>query len=370
MHKIPRELLKTNVNYHKSCILYDVALGVPIFESYQNFCVANGDDSMEYNDYEYWYYRFYSGDVDFEHERRIDSKVKTLTELPLEILGMITGYLEPEERVDLRLTSKKFKAIVDMEPVTFKQIAVELRPNALILCINEKCFEYNIGNGRFIRNGYADEGSENGAEEGLETVLNRFAQVLKHPKLRIDRLALILPADLFPEERELLLKSLPRSLDVKTALIQGSANETLTIVSHLKPGVLKELWITGCPQQLTPIFESEHWKQAELTKLSSCQIYSKSFPFFYNFERFEISVILMELVDVQLLINNIAKNPSFKHCSLKALIFNLAVFVNGLNMEDTLENPGIITYRYPVPNSTGYLEIRLFNNGISIDRRH
>ncbi|KAF1755149.1 hypothetical protein GCK72_021718 [Caenorhabditis remanei] len=362
MHKIPLEFLKTNTNYLKSCILYDVALNVPIFNAYRNFCEGNGDDAMGYNDYEYWYYRFYSGDVDFEHERRIDSREKTLTELPVEILGMMTGYLEPEERVDLRLTSKKFKAIVDMEPVTFKQIAVELRPNALILCINENSFEYKNDNGRFIRNGYADE--------GLETALDRFAQVLKHPKLRIDRLALILPADLFPEERELLLKSLPHSLHVNTARVLGSVEETLTIVSHLKPGVLKELWITGCPQQLTPIFESEHWKQAELTKLSSGQIYSKSFPFFYNFERFEISVILMELVDVQLLINNIAKNPSFKHCSLKAFIFNLAVFVNGLNMEDTLENPGIITYRYPVPNSTGYLEIRLFNNGISIDRRH
>ncbi|EFO89337.1 hypothetical protein CRE_15685 [Caenorhabditis remanei] len=175
MHKIPPpDLLKNNVNYLKSCILYEVLSEKPILECYRHFCERNGDDAMGYDDFEYYYYRFYSGDVDFEHERKIDSEEKTLTGLPQEILKMITGSFEPEDRVHLRL-SKKFKAIVDMEPVTFKKIVVEWTPDAFKVQINEKCLEYKIDNGRFIQNCYPDE--------GLETAFDRFAQVLKHPKL-------------------------------------------------------------------------------------------------------------------------------------------------------------------------------------------
>ena len=113
MHKINIDALKNNVIYLKSCILHEVLREKPIFACYRHFCEKNGEDAMSYSDFEYYYYRFYSGDVDFEHERRwvvevhsleiskyfrIGGKEKTLTELPVEILGMVTGYLEPEER--------------------------------------------------------------------------------------------------------------------------------------------------------------------------------------------------------------------------------------------------------------------------------
>ncbi|EFO89299.1 hypothetical protein CRE_15687 [Caenorhabditis remanei] len=360
MHKIPLELLKTNINYHKSCILYDVALDVPIFDAFKNFCEANGDDAMRYNDFEYWYYRFYGGDVDFEHERRIDSREKTLTELPVEILGMMTGYLEPEERVPLRLTSKKFKAIVDMESVTFEHIVVDWTPFVFILHINKKCFVYKSENGRFIRNGYDDE--------GLETAFDRFAHVLKHPKLRVDRLDLILPGDVFPEERELLLKSLPHSLHVNTARVLGSVEETLTIVSHLKPGVLKELLVTGCPQQLAPIFESEHWKQADETNVVSFQTTSRSFPLFYNLRYFNIVVMSMEMNDLNLLIANVAKNPSFQFCIVKAIIVASLEVVEHFPMEGRMENDGSLALRYQIPDSSHHLHIHEKDNVFTIRR--
>ncbi|KAF1755144.1 hypothetical protein GCK72_021713 [Caenorhabditis remanei] len=273
MHKIPTDLLKNCANYLKSCILYEVLSKKPIFDCYRHFCERNGEDAMGYGDFEYYYYRFYSGVVDFEHERRIDSKEKTLSGLPLEILGMVTGYLEPEER---------------------QAFDNKWTPDVFRLYINEMGFEYKSDNGRFIRNGNPDE--------GLETAFNRFAQVLKHPKLRIDRLDLILPDDLFPEEREQLLKCFSHSLHVKTAEIQGSVEETLTIVSHLKPGVLKKVLVTGCPKKLAPVFELEHWKKAEHTELFSCKTTSRSFPRFYSVRSFSLFVKSMELNHLHLLI--------------------------------------------------------------------
>ncbi|KAF1755145.1 hypothetical protein GCK72_021714 [Caenorhabditis remanei] len=361
MHKIPTDLLKNNLNYLKSCILYEVLSKKPIFDSYRHFCETNGDDAIGYNDFEYWYYRFYSGDIDFEHERRIDSKEKALTGLPLEILGMVTGYLEPEERTHLRLMSKKFKAIVDMEHVTFRLIDVEWTPNVFRLYINENYFEYIIHNGRFVRKDYSDE--------GLESALDRFAQVMKHPKLHVDRLILKFSDDVLPEEKEQLLKCLPHSLHVEQAHVYGSVEDTLTIVSHLKPGVLKGILVTGCPQELAPIFESEHWKQAELTKLFSCQTTSRIFPMFYSFRYFDILVTSMEMNDLHLLISNVAKNPSFQCCIIKAVTVTSHEIEEPIPIEERIENDGSLRLRYQIPDSKHYLEIHMRNDGFYTIRR-
>ncbi|KAF1755146.1 hypothetical protein GCK72_021715 [Caenorhabditis remanei] len=361
MHKIPLESLKTNTNYLKSCILYEVLSDKPIFDCYRHFCRRNGEDAMGYGDFEYYFYRFYSGHVDFEQERRIDFKEKTLVELPLEILGMVTGYLEPDERVHLRLTSKKFKTIVDIEPVTFGLIDVKWTPNVFVLYINENCFKYKIANDRFIRDGNADE--------DFQSAFDRFAQVLKHPKLHVDRLDLTFPDDLFTEEREQLLKCLPHLLHVNTAVIQGSVNETLTIMSHLKPDVLKRIEVTGCPQELAPVFELEHWKQAELTHVNSTHMTSKSFPLFYNLSCFHILVTSMEFNDLHLLIANVAKNPSFQFCSVKAVTITSHESEDLLPMEGRMENDGSFVFCYQILDSSHYLEIYLRNGGISTIRR-
>ncbi|EFO89328.1 hypothetical protein CRE_15686 [Caenorhabditis remanei] len=361
MHKIPLELLKANTNYLKSCIIHEVLREEPIFDCYCHFCEKNGEDAMSYSDFEYYYYRFYSGDVDFEHERRIDAEEKTLTELPVEILRMVTAYLEPEERVDLSLTSKKFKAIVDTEPVTFKQIVVVWTPDVFRLLINENSFEYKIDNDRFSRIYW---------DENLETALDRFAQVMKHPKLRVDRINLVLPGDLFREERELLLKCLPHSLHVKTAVIEGNVDETLTIVSHLKPCVLKNIALGGCPQKLAPVFESAHWKQAEQTYVLSTQMTSKSFPLFYGFRYFHINVMSMEFNDLHLLIANIVKNPSFQCCTVKAATITAHELEEPLPMERRIENDGNVIFYYRIPNSKHYLEIYKENDGVFTIRRN
>ncbi|EFP04582.1 hypothetical protein CRE_31257 [Caenorhabditis remanei] len=361
MHKVPLESLKTNTNYLKSCILYEVLSGKPIFDCYRLFCERNGDDAMGYVDFEYWFYRFYNGDVDFTHERRTEANQKVLSGLPAELLVKITGYVNPEDRGNLRLTSKIFKAIVDMIGVTFKQIIVEWTENFFRLQINENCFDYLIYFGHFIRNG--------NPADGQEAAFGRFAQVLNHRKLLINRLALKLPFDAFPEKREQLLKCLPHSLGVKSAIIQASADETLTVVYHMKPGVLNGILVTGCPQELAPIFESEHWKQAEETNVVSAQNTSEYFPMFYNFPCFHIRVNSMVLNDLHHLIANVARNPSFQFCMVKAGNVS-SWFVEPFPLEERRENDGSVTHRYQIPDSSHYLEIHSGNDSVYTIRRH
>ncbi|EFO89303.1 hypothetical protein CRE_15688 [Caenorhabditis remanei] len=361
MHKISTDLLKNNANYLKSCILYEVLSEKPIFDCFRHFCKRNGEDAMSYNDFEYYYYRFYSGDVDFEHERRIDSTEKTLSELPLEMLGMITGYLEPVERAHLRSMSRKFRAADETEVLYHNQVRVKYTPSSLVLHVDEKKFSYDIDeeNGEFVGKSPIDP-------------FNCFAQTLRHPKLQMEALILHLSSQVPLEKREKLLECLPPSLHVKIVLIDASPNETFKIVSSLKQGALERIAVMGCPVKLADVFETEQFKQAKYTNVGCEKVRTKDIPNFYNLRNFHIQVTSLTLNQFKNLWDNLAKNPAFQLCRVKATVFRRSELAAGLGLHghENLNEKGNIIYRHPIPDSLGFLEIEIKNDGLLIRRNN
>ncbi|PIC11494.1 hypothetical protein B9Z55_029055 [Caenorhabditis nigoni] len=90
--------IDTNDHYIKACILYDVIKKRPIFDSYRNFCKLIGQDVMEYLDYEFWYYRFYHKQLDFDYDRSADPVPKTIMDMPASLMFKITGNLDSVDR--------------------------------------------------------------------------------------------------------------------------------------------------------------------------------------------------------------------------------------------------------------------------------
>ncbi|PIC14845.1 hypothetical protein B9Z55_027015 [Caenorhabditis nigoni] len=90
--------IKENHLYLKTCILYEVLQKKPIFDSYRNFCSTVGQDAMEYPDFEYWYYRFYHGQMDFDYDRSADPEPKTLVDIPVVSMKKIAESLDAVER--------------------------------------------------------------------------------------------------------------------------------------------------------------------------------------------------------------------------------------------------------------------------------
>ncbi|EFO89297.1 hypothetical protein CRE_15690 [Caenorhabditis remanei] len=130
MNEIP-DLLKKNDTYLKTCILYEVLHKKPVFESYQNFCEKIGDDTMSYIDFEYWYYRFYNGELDFNCNRTHTQK--TFLQLPPEMCDLIFKELSCRERMTMRCVSKVMKAIADGQVEMHESIYMQIRDN--VLCV-------------------------------------------------------------------------------------------------------------------------------------------------------------------------------------------------------------------------------------------
>ncbi|PIC14704.1 hypothetical protein B9Z55_026924 [Caenorhabditis nigoni] len=117
-------IIKNNDQSLKTCILYEVLEKKPIFDSYRNFCNLVGQDAMEYPEFEFWYYRFYHGQVDFDYDRSADPVPKTLMDIPISSLYKITEHLDTVERTYLRSMNKAIKDIADSHAPSFDKMEI------------------------------------------------------------------------------------------------------------------------------------------------------------------------------------------------------------------------------------------------------
>ncbi|UMM37311.1 hypothetical protein L5515_009102 [Caenorhabditis briggsae] len=127
--------LKNNHHYLKSCILYEVALKKPIFDSYRTFCDAVGHDAMEYRDFEFWYHRFGLGKLDFDYDRSMNPVPKTLMDMPVNLMRKITEILDPFEKRSLRSTNR------DSLPSVFEIINITTSEEKMEWESNDELFE-------------------------------------------------------------------------------------------------------------------------------------------------------------------------------------------------------------------------------------
>ncbi|EFP01573.1 hypothetical protein CRE_25945 [Caenorhabditis remanei] len=68
------EILKTNPSALHACIYYEFLREKNIDEAFKNFCETVGDNVIDYRDFEYWFCRFYHGELDFDPDRTIQSQ--------------------------------------------------------------------------------------------------------------------------------------------------------------------------------------------------------------------------------------------------------------------------------------------------------
>ncbi|PIC14696.1 hypothetical protein B9Z55_026919 [Caenorhabditis nigoni] len=79
-------------------VSYDSYGSIPIYDSYRKLCKLVGFDAINYPNFEYWYYRFYHGELNFDYDRRMDPVPKTIMDMPVRLMFNITENLDPVER--------------------------------------------------------------------------------------------------------------------------------------------------------------------------------------------------------------------------------------------------------------------------------
>ncbi|EFO88950.1 hypothetical protein CRE_06635 [Caenorhabditis remanei] len=124
-------ILQNSPHIFRSLILYEALDQTPVFFAYQNFARKVGQDSMSYQDFEFWYMRFLRREYDMDYDRSQDPKTRSLMQMPLEIMEQITDELDIRQRqvslvtiMVFRKVCRNLRTIIDMKPSTFQKIRV------------------------------------------------------------------------------------------------------------------------------------------------------------------------------------------------------------------------------------------------------
>ncbi|PIC14668.1 hypothetical protein B9Z55_026898 [Caenorhabditis nigoni] len=304
----------TNDHHLKNCILNEVLKKIPIFDSYRNFCEAVGQDAMDYPDFEFWYYRFYHGQMNFDYDRNMDPVPKTIMDMPIRLMQKITEHLDPVERTYLRSMNESLKEVADSYPIIFENILIRASDDYMRLELNDKMFRCSKEtNGCILITPFKEvKSQENFMEKRLKTLTSLF----KLPNIQVNHFSLTLF-----NGSPTITEVLPGSFHAKSAeLYAFDMDHIFPILSAMSPGVLESIHLKSIPMddsdQMLRFFETEQFKQAKHVDL---KWYYKvdDLMRFSHLKSFKCEVDFFEAVDFQRIRDIIPTFKQFESCELK-----------------------------------------------------
>ncbi|CAL2043620.1 unnamed protein product [Caenorhabditis brenneri] len=342
------DFVKSDRKQILTCIQYEVLGKLPIFESYRNFCDRLGDDVMDYIEFEFWYWRIYSGKTDFDYDRSQEPKKKTFSELPPEIFSKVVDELSPIDRIHTRQASRDLQLIVDSKKSDFTMMEFDISKKSFFC----ECgyfpsdrpvytFDFRKQEKGYIVNSQGIT-YKIGDKDFFDGVQNAWVAVFSNLKTELKRLKVIANSMSY-EEFSILLRDISKQLktqiSVETLILladlqENSGSELLRhLMLLLKPGALQHIELEAAFGRVNyaAIAETEQWKQAKTMKTEQ-HILAKAeeLPLFAHFDEFVQAfdeVTTTQLVDFVKILRN---SENFIRCD----IWNGFNAVNQFSVDD------------------------------------
>lgn len=335
----------------------------PVLTVYDNFCEVIGNDVMKYPEFEFWFYRFESGEYGLSYER--DNELFELKNMPVDIMKNIVKYLNIFDRLSLARTSQSLKTFVEDEKSFNRFLYLTICDQTAIISLENRFFSIqNEGDDCRRMSGLVYEGNGK-LIEGVtywKQALTDFMNVINFPKLHVVHLCF----ELFLWQRsdetfDYAIESLEmpiQQLHVKQlTLCASSMKLLLKIVPVLTPGYLTTITIEHVSDEavMAKVVEMEQWKQAKNFTMRH-HLFGCPLHHLYHFKAFSVRVTILTVEDVRQMKEILFKSPDFEHCSISvdSLDMNAIRHELGNAMQ---ERPN--TYYYSSSNSTEYFEIGL-----------
>ncbi|PIC14860.1 hypothetical protein B9Z55_027025 [Caenorhabditis nigoni] len=368
--ELSSNFIKKNQHFLKSCILYEVLQKKPIFDSYRNFCETVGTNVMEYPDFEFWYYRFYQRELDFDYDRSVDPEPKTLVDMPVVLMKTITQNLDSVERARVRYMNHAIKAVADSFPPVVEKIDIVVTAWSMYGTLNNKRFE-------FFRKGSGYERNSSEAEESdkcyMEKGTEHLALMLKTPKIQANHVSLQIL-----EETLNLNDFLPIPFNTKSIFVNGrTTNQVVQSLSAMNPGHLESIRLDGGFFRETEywrmVFETDQIKQAKSVELPPMGMKAEDLLIFSHLKSFKCHLRSENTFeDVPRIRDILSTFKELESCEFGYYGVldgsSIRVFAMALGEEIPIEplfedGRMIITHRYQIPETNERLEFKLKDDG-------
>ncbi|PIC14862.1 hypothetical protein B9Z55_027026 [Caenorhabditis nigoni] len=307
---------------------------------------------MEYPDFEFWFYRFYHGELDFDYDRSADPEPKTIMDMPVKLMRRIAEHVDPVGRSYLRSMNHAIKSVTDSLPPTFENIEIVVWDTSLSWTLNKQFFSCN------------------------NKCFEEFTSVLKKPNLQVNRLSLQIY-----EETTSRDDILPMPFNAKSVFIYGqTTNQVVELLSAMTPRYLESISLDGMysieREDYSMIFETDQFKKAKSIKFPlNMEFNVEDLVNFSNLKSFKCQLRSENTFeDVPRIRDILSTFEELESCELDYYVVSdgskTRVFAMALGAEIPIEPLApferlTITHRYQIPESNECLEFKLKDESLS-----
>ncbi|EFP00109.1 hypothetical protein CRE_32638 [Caenorhabditis remanei] len=320
------ELLKGNPQALRSIILYEYASGKSVFEGFKNLCDNIGDDVIEFNDFDFWYHQFATGNLDLNYDRSLAShetekKAKQLSDIPVDIVEKIIKKASWKDVMSLRQVSRDLRSTVDGINFVFKKVSIIVEKFKATMTID--------GHSQVYERQSTIDWDHDLTRNYHSNIKRMFTdlKVLSHlPKLLIDHLHITNNQPGIYEYFESIyiddgnedwlhferfFDNLKQFLPVKGVHIHLSIFLDNYILHSLKPEILEEIELSGDGNDNFDITPFEQYKQAKVYKSSGINYFYRENNL-NHLVQFDVQAMYHHPKDIINLKNEILESEKFQ----------------------------------------------------------
>ncbi|CAL2046962.1 unnamed protein product [Caenorhabditis brenneri] len=292
------DLLEIDERTYRSYIAYEALHKKPVEKAYKR--MKRVMPNIDYFDFQYWYFRFLSGNLDLSHDRNKDPKTPLFSDMPIEVVDIIVGKLDAASKLSVRKVSKSLRSIVDSQKTKCHSVSLSLYRSFSKLRIENSLVTYKSENDTFskykAKNEYDSSDSDEDSpkwklrkwankksiveEKHLKAALKDFSSFLMNPNWKFKKLTIDFGSEHCDDpwvavEEAMLIRALDPLLSkfqihVENLTVKStSLAPMVTFLPYFKSGVLKALGFSSDVMDrdiLEKIMKMDHWKNAEKFK--------------------------------------------------------------------------------------------------------
>nr|ACI49142.1 hypothetical protein Cbre_JD19.001 [Caenorhabditis brenneri] len=294
---------------------------LPVFNRYMHFCNMIGEDVMEYQEFDFWFYRFANGDFNLNFERDKNKKIYELMDMPIDIMRNIVEYLDIIDRMSLERTSQSLRLFSQDQKLFHGHLAFDVY----------ECVSISFEEEHQIH--YEDKGNDCLMEfrgrvkilrgvSFLKQALQDFKKVLENPRLYLHTLTISflswpMNIDSLEKQMEDALK-FTNLLHVKHLSLRTRSMKTLlNTLPFLKPGYLTRITIDNDLDEATigELVKMDQWRQAKYLCMGT-RLFDGPLRHLSHFHKFTVAREEMLIDDVRGMKEILFDSPDFDGCTM------------------------------------------------------
>ncbi|EFO90652.1 hypothetical protein CRE_07994 [Caenorhabditis remanei] len=253
----------------RQLIAYEALGNIPPFDGYKNLCKRIGDGLMEYIDYEFWYMRFARGEMDMEFDGSRDPTLRSIHDLPMEILKPIFETLKPIERLMMHKVSPRLRTCIESMDPKLRRLSFKSgkEHSEINYDFTDVIYRQGKEGGCQVKSNQRKEVSVPNSNH-FELALHDISVVFNNPKLHLESLYICVDADKMQRLREILERL---DFKIKTDKVEfhtENSTEEAAILPCLQSGTLENICIHMREYKSTTDETSLEEKKGRISKLT------------------------------------------------------------------------------------------------------